>query len=93
MSEWIEVARYVGTRIRDMRRRRGLTQAQVEQRTARFGDPYPTVTAANLSHIERAYKPRGMPTLRTLMTIARALDLPVGALLVGSDDRMRGGHR
>ncbi len=65
---------HIGERIRDIRQRKGITQAEL------VGD---NVTRNMLSRIENG---AALPSLPTLCAIAERLDIPVGALLGDLED-------
>lgn len=68
--------------IRAARRAKGLTQEELAERIDR--------TSASLSNIERA---RSLPSLDTLILIAKALDVPIGSLLDVSTSRSKARSR
>lgn len=62
----VELKKQIGIRVRAARRQRGLTQEQLAERVER--------TVAAISNIERG---SSLPTLATLDTIARRLEVPL----------------
>jgi transcriptional regulator with XRE-family HTH domain len=61
--------------VREMRRRAGLTQAELAERTG--------TTQSAIARLERG---QGRPTLERLSTLARACDLDIHVHLVDADD-------
>ena len=90
LDPWQDMARRIGLRVRDLRHRRGLSQAGLCLRIAKLGAGWPKVDRTNLSHLERGASDRGVATIRTLVAVARGLSVPLGTLLVGVDDHIKG---
>lgn len=71
----------IGGRVRAERQRQGLSQARLVRTIADLGSPYTSMGRNNLARLEHGGH---LPSLRTLVSVARGLGVSVASLLDGA---------
>lgn len=75
----LDYASFFGRRLREVRKWRGLTQVALSEATAALGS---RIHGPDISTLERGGRRGNLPSVSTLLTLARAMDVSVVAFFV-----------